>query len=276
MKIYNKIQLIINNISADNVFVYAAQASFYIITSSIPFIMLLLSLAQYFLPINRQDFTSLVVPLVPEVIKPSVEVIISEIFYKASGSVISITAITSIWSASRGIAAIERGIRNVYHTPTRHIFLLDIAASFIYTIIFLLVIIFFLLTVVFGTSIMQLLQVKSELLYWIFEKTSRIKWTLIIFLLTFFFSLIYAAFSGKKIHFKEHLPGAIFTTVIWIIFSVLYSFYIENFANYSYLYGSLTAIVLLMLWIYSCMVIFLLGGELNVLLLVYKPKKRDW
>ena len=275
MNIYKKIQSIIKIVSADNIFVYAAQASFYIIISSIPFIMLLLSLAEYILPVSEQDFAGLVIPLVPEVIKKPVAAIISELFYKTSGSVISITALTSLWSASRGIAAIERGIRNVYHTPTRTAFLLDIAASLFYTVMFIIIMIVFLATVVFGTSIIHFLEVKSGFLCWIFGKTSWIKWLITFLVLTIFFALIYMAFSGRKISLKRHFPGAVFTTVVWIIFSVLYSFYIENFANYSYLYGSLTAIVLLMLWIYSCMVIFLLGGELNVTVLVWKLKKRN-
>lgn len=275
MNILKKIQGIIKIISTDNIFVYSAQASFYIIISSIPFIMLLLSLAQYIIPVSEQDIFRLVIPLMPEVIKEPVRSIISELFYKSSGSVISITAISTLWSASRGIAAIERGIRNVYHTPTRRALFLDIAASLFYTIIFIIIVILFLATTVFGTSIIMFLEVKSGLLCWIFGKASWMRWIITFCVLTTFFALIYTAFSGRKIQLKRNLPGSVFTTLVWMIFSVLYSFYIENFANYSYLYGSLTAIVLLMLWVYFCMIIFLIGGEINVTVLVIKLKKRN-
>lgn len=275
MNIIKKIQSIIKIISSDNIFVYSAQASFYIIISSIPFIMLLLSLTQYVLPVNEQDIFRLVVPLMPEVIKEPVMSIISELFYKSSGSVISITAISTLWSASRGIAAIERGIRNVYHTPCRRAFFLDVTASIFYTIIFIIIVILFMATTVFGNSIITFLEVKSGLLCWIFGKTSWMRWILTFCILTAFFALIYTAFSGRKIQLKRNLPGAVFTTTVWMIFSVLFSFYIENFANYSYLYGSLTAIVLMMLWVYFCMIIFLLGGEINITVLVCKLKKRN-
>lgn len=275
MNIWKKFQSIAKIITADNIFVYSAQASFYIIISSIPFIMLLLSLTQYILPVSEQDIFRVVLPLMPEVIKEPVKSIISELFYKSSGSVISITAISTLWSASRGIAAIERGIRNVYHTPTRDAFFLDIAASIFYTITFIIIVIAFLATTVFGTSIIMFLEVKSGLLCWIFGKTSWMRWVITFCVLTTFFALIYTAFSGRRIQFKRNLPGSVFTTCVWMIFSTLYSFYIENFANYSYLYGSLTAIVLLMLWVYFCMIIFLLGGEINVTVLVCKLKKRN-
>ncbi len=275
MNVIKKIQSIAKIIDADNIFVYSAQASFYIIISSIPFIMLLLSLSQYFLPVSEQDIFRLVIPLMPEVIKEPIKSIISELFYKSTGSVISITAISTLWSASRGIAAIERGIKNVYHTPSRRTFFLNIAASIFYTIIFIIIVIAFLATTVFGTSIIMFLEVKSGLLCWIFSKASWVRWLITFCILTIFFAAIYTAFSGRKIHIKRNLPGAVFTTSVWMIFSTLYSFYIENFANYSYLYGSLTAIVLMMLWVYFCMIIFLLGGEINVTILVCKLKKRN-
>lgn len=275
MKLHKKIYSIAQIICRDNIFVYSAQASFYIIISSIPFLMLMLLLAQYILPVSESDVLGMVIPFIPEVIKPSVREIINEIFYKASGSVISITAISSIWSASRGIAAIERGTRSVYHSPTRSFFLLDIFASFFYTFAFIIVMILFLALFVFGNSIISFLELKSGVLCWILSKASWSKWLLTFAVLTVFFALIYMAFSGRKIQLKRHFPGAVFTTVGWIIFSVLFSFYIENFANYSYLYGSLAAIVLMMLWVYSCMIIFLIGGEINVTVLVCKLKKRN-
>lgn len=268
-RIYNTAALI----SRDNVFLYSAQASFYIIISSIPFIMLLLSLAQYILPVSETDVLGMVIPLMPEVLKPSASAIINEIFYKASGSVISVTAISSLWSASRGIAAIERGTRKVYRTPARGVFIFDVLASFFYTFAFIIVMLLFLALFVFGNSIAAFLELKSGILCWILGKTSWTKWILTLAVLTLMFALIYMAFSGRKIHLKRHLPGAIFTTCGWVVFSVLFSFYIENFANYSYLYGSLTAIVLMMLWVYSCMIIFLIGGEINVTVLISKLKK---
>ncbi len=275
MKIYKKIERFIKIIDADNIFVYSAQASFYIIISSIPFIMLLLSLSQYLLPLNEQDISEIILPLVPAVIKEPVKSIISELFYKSSGSVISITAISTLWSSSRGIAAIERGIRNVYHTPVRDTFLLNIAASIFYTVTFIAIMIILLATTVFGTSIIRFFELKSVILHWIFYKTSWMRWVITFCVLTTFFAVIYMAFSGRKIPLKRHIPGSVFTTSAWMIFSVLFSFYIENFANYSYLYGSLTAIVLLMLWVYFCMIIFLLGGEINMMVLISKLKKRN-
>lgn len=272
MKLYRKIKDLVKLINEDNIFVYSAQASFYIIISSIPFAILLLSLSQYILTLDEQGFSELIITFIPDVIKPPIKSILSELFHKHSSSVISITAISSLWSASRGVAAIERGIQNVYHTPARSNFLLNIISSIFYTITFITAVIFFIGISIFLASIARFFETESMFLN-LLLKNARLIWRIFIFfILTVFFSLIYMLFSKRKIPFKSHLPGALFSTFIWMIFSVLFSFYIENFANYSYIYGSLTAIVLLMLWIYFCMIIFLLGGKLNMLILIKTAK----
>ena len=275
MNTKTKIFNLIRAIARDNVYMYSAQASFYIIISSIPFIMMLLSLAKFILPVSESDIVIIASSFLPEIVIPSFENIIHEIFYKVSGSVISISAVSSIWTASRGIQAIERGTRNVYHSPKRKTVFLDIFASFLYTFIFIIIMILYLTVFVFGNSIIHFLDLQSGVWHLIFSRTGWLKWIFSLILLVFTFSLLYMAFSGKKLHLKNHMHGAIFTTFAWMLFSFLFSYYIENFANYSYIYGSLAAIVLIMLWVYSCMIIFLVGGEINMAILVSREKRRQ-
>ena len=270
----NKFFNLIRAIARDNVYMYSAQASFYIIISSIPFIMMLLSLAKFILPVSESDIVIIASSFLPEVVLPSFENIIHEIFYKVSGSVISISAISSIWTASRGIQAIERGTRNVYHSPRRTTIFLDILASFIYTFAFILIMILYLTVFVFGNSIINFLDLQSGIWHFILSRTAWMKWFFGFILIILSFSFLYMAFSGRKMHLKNHLHGAIFTTLAWMMFSFLFSFYIENFANYSYIYGSLAAIVLIMLWVYSCMIIFLVGGEINMAILTSRERRR--
>ena len=273
MKLWRKILNISEIINRDNLFLYASQAAFYIIIATIPFIMMLLSLIGFILPLSKEYLLSVASPLIPEIIKIPVEKIIAELF-DSSFSVASVTALSALWPASRGIAAVERGIRNVYHTPPRKSFVKNVLSSFFYTIIFILTITVLLVLFVFGNYLIELLRIKSLLLKLIFGRTSLIKWLFTYGMMTLVFAFLYSAFSGRSLRFKCHFPGAIFTSAGWMIFSVLFSFYIENFADYSYIYGSLTAIVLMMLWVYFCMVIFLLGGEVNKLVMVSGINRR--
>lgn len=274
MKLYKKIMAVTGVINKDNIFVYAAQAAFYIIIASIPSVMMLLSLVKFILPVTGNDLISVIIPLIPDVIKTPVIGIISDIYENSSFSIASITAISALWSASRGVAAVERGIRSVYHTPPRKSFVKTVIASFFYTMIFILLILIFLAVVVFGNHIIEFMQVKSVLIRIIFGRTSMLKWVFTYAMMFLMFAFLYSAFSGKNLKFRCHFPGAVFSSAGWMIFSVLYSFYIENFANYSYTYGSLAAIVLMMLWVYFCMVIFLLGAEANKLIMVSGINRR--
>jgi membrane protein len=77
---------------------------------------------------------------------------------------------------------------------------------------------------------------------------------------------MYKVLPNIRTGFWDQLPGALFTTVIWLLYSFFYAFYIDHFSNFSFTYGSLAAIVFMMLWLYSCMKIILIGGEINMYL----------
>lgn len=261
-KIYKIIRNFIDKISEDEVFVYAAQSSFYIVTASIPFMMLFLALIEFILPISEAEAVGLAKTLVPGVLKTPIETIIKEIFNRST-AVISITGITALWSASRGVAAVERGIKKVYKTKKKRIFFIDIAFSVFYTVLFIIALLLTLLLMVFGGTIYDILGN-----YWLWiEDLERVMGGLqeIIYFvgLNVFFAFVYKIFAGKNASLKKQFPGAFFTTSGWFLFSFIFSVYVENFANYSYVYGSLTILVLMMLWLYSCMIILLLGAEVN-------------
>ena len=83
------------------------------------------------------------------------------------------------------------------------------------------------------------------------------------------FAGLYTLVPMRRHSLKSQLPGALFSTLGWIVFSGLFSLYFNNFSNYSYMYGSLTAVVVLMLWLYICICILLIGAELNYYLEKY-------
>ena len=78
--------------------------------------------------------------------------------------------------------------------------------------------------------------------------------------------LAYRGFSKVGICFRHHFLGAAFSAVGWLVYSWIFSLYIEHFANYSLIYGGLAAIVVFMLWLYMCMQILLIGAEINAYL----------
>ena len=192
--------------------------------------------------------------------------IIDEIYNTAlSKALISVTAITTLWSAGKGILAIMKGLNSVYDIEETRNYVFLRLASAIYTLIFAIMIIGSITLFVFG----------NRLYLWIIRKVPVLTdfALLIISLRTFiglivlitFFLFIYTVIPNRKTKLFNQLPGAIISATGWIGFSYAFSFYIDNFSNYSSMYGSLTAIVLFMLWIYFCMYILFIGAEINLI-----------
>ncbi|MDO5479753.1 MAG: YihY/virulence factor BrkB family protein, partial [Clostridia bacterium] len=173
-------------------------------------------------------------------------------------ALMSFGGVTAFWSASRGVLSVQRGIRKVYKKSFEENFFKNIAVSVFYTMLLLIALLAILALMVF-----------ENLLYGVFLNILPIKpdfneKIMLCLSLVVFFTFMYWVFVGKGTKLKDHFAGGVFTTLGWILASFIFSVYVENFANYSYIYGSLSVIVLMMLWIYILMIILLLGAEVNV------------
>ena len=247
----------------DEISVYAAQASFFIVIAFFPFLMLLLTLIQFIPAITKSDLLYTLVTIMPDMLDSLIISIVDDLYTKSPGTIISATAILALWSASRGMLAIERGLNRVYESPHDRGYILRRLICIGYTFLFIIACIGSLFILVLGDSI------QGFLLRWFPMAATAARYiislrTLIAFwLLVLIFDGLYTYIPVKKHSLKSQLPGALFSTVGWISFSSLFSIYFNNFSNYSYMYGSLTAVVVLMLWLYICICILLIGAEIN-------------
>ncbi len=239
---------------------FTAQCAYYTVLSFIPFVVLIVTLIQY-LPIQREVLISTIGYIMPDGMSEATIGIIEEVYSKSVGT-ISISAIFVVWSARRGFYALSKGLQSVYETYKEYNFIWLQIKSLILTIIFVIAIVSALLVSVFGNSILEVLQVKFNLsgnIANIFH-FSKIGIYVALFII---FLLMYRFVPGHKIGTKKQIPGAILATVGWYVISLIFSIYLETFKGFSIMYGSLTTIVLAMMWVYFCMYIILLGAELN-------------
>lgn len=268
----NRIYLLIEFVLAftrkmrdDFVSSFAAQGAFFIIISSFPFAMFLLTLIQY-LPITESTLLGIVNTYIPDTFSPYIISIITEVYNYASGTIISLTAITTLWSASRGLIAIMRGLNNIYGIQeTRNYFKIRILALF-YTFVFALMLIGTLFLLVFGNSLLIWIENKIPALTDLALLLISIRTTVVLLVLVVLFITIYLFIPNRKSSFIRELPGAFISAAGWMIFSYGFSYYIDHMKNFTNTYGSLTAAVLLMLWLYFCMYILFFGGEVNYVL----------
>ncbi len=261
-----KIDAVARKISHDQIPVYGAQASYFIIVSAIPFAMALLSLIQFFIPTERTEALSYLLGILPESLSEAVTSAVNDIFTNSATSIVSLAVVVAIWSASKGVMALERCLHVIYQVQEKQNFILRRLRSVLCTLFFLMVIVITLGLLVFGNTIQSVLSAHIPFLgqieFLIFGLRSLLSTA------TFLaaFSAVYMVLSGARRRFLQVLPGVLFSTVGWTLFSLIYAYYITNFSNYTYLYGSLGAIILMMLWLYFCIIILLAGAELNVFL----------
>lgn len=243
----------------DAVGAYAAFAAFFVIVSFFPFVMLLLTLMQ-FLPFSAQDMTQFIQMWLPSAVIEMIAPLIDEI-YSASTGLISVTAVAAIWAASKGIYALVCGLNSVYGVKeTRNIIVVR-AMSIFYTVVFLGLIIGCMTLLIFGKMIFDWLELYAPWLS--FLAHFRLLIGLLVFIL--FFLVIFRALPNRSSGILSELPGAIIAAIGWVLFSMIYSYYIDHFSSFPIIYGSITAVVFMMLWLYFCMYITLLAAEINSL-----------
>lgn len=261
-----------DRITADRVCVYAAQASYFIVISAVPFVMLLLTLLRYIFTIDENEVCTLAAEYLPELLLPYADTIIEELFGN-NLPIISVSAIAILWAASQGIKSIGQGIRNIYGTTGQAGFIRNTALSLFFTVISIIGVTVAAALVIFGRVITDYLDARFDIAI---RQSGIFTLARLLFMpavLILMLAGIYKGLCRHEMHFSRQFPGALIATGGWIIFSRAYSFYIDNFADYSYIYGSLTAVVLFMLWLYACMIILLCGAELNLWL--YERRRNE-
>ena len=273
--IRKNIETVLETISSHHTGTYAAQAAYFFVLSLIPIIILLLTMVQ-FTSVKMEDVMAAVLQVFPSSVEGLIRSIVLEV-YTRSGSIIPITVLVALWSAGKGVLSVTSGLNCIYdNTETRNYLYLRIRASF-YTVIFILAIILSLVLSVFGNSISMMVYEHVPFLSKVVDFIIRIRTVVTLVVLTVFWDLVYKFLPNRKnmakTTLKRQLPGALFTGSGWLLISFFFSVYLDVFTGFSSMYGSLTTIILIMLWLYVCMYIILLGGEVNALLEGFTTKK---
>lgn len=265
-KIYKIIEKLFKNMGEDLVSEYSAQCSYYTILSFIPFIILVLTMIQY-TGVGPQALFNAISKIIPSSMNEIILDIVQEVYSKSIGT-ISISIIFTIWSAGKGLFALNKGLQSVYNTNNKE------SASYIYlrvkaiieTIMFIILIVLGLTLLVFGNSLIEIIQKYVGGLE-NYNTISAIVTQIALILITFLiFLLLYKFMPKHKVSFKSQIYGAIFGAIALNIISIVFSKYLYIFKGFSITYGSLATLMLIMMWIYSCFYTVFFGAELNKLI----------
>ncbi|MCH5199420.1 MAG: YihY/virulence factor BrkB family protein [Oscillospiraceae bacterium] len=254
---------------ADNLTAYAAQATFFIFISIFPFLMLFLNLIKYIPIFSSENVETWNLDFMSPTIGEMLKSIVAEAGETGSGALISITTIAALWACSKGVLGVIYGLNSIYKTTEKRGYVRLRAVAVFYTIAFIVALIVALTFMVFGNRILDAVLINTPVPASFAEAVRIVRWLVSLGFLVLFFMFIYTVIPERKTKMKNELPGALISAAGWIGFSALYSFYIDNFGNHSSVYGSLTAIVLFMLWLYFCMIILFFGAEINDMIRVH-------
>ena len=284
----------------NNMTVYSGNATLFIVTAIFPFIMLIISIVNLLPGYSTKDVADILFHILPDLdpIKELVESMITTLRNQSGGLLASAAAVTTLWSASKGVFAIQQGLDQLDQEeedsdPTEEekeqlkkkgkSVVRSILKRLIFTLMLVVLIPALLVFEMLGDSILGAI-------YSAFEKLGSDKLTATLSRIDSFFqtsSLLvilfavlvilqfYAKLPEKHRTLKSQLPGALLTSVGWLVFTKLFSFFIPRFYRASSLYGSLASLFLVLMWLRFVVMILFAGGVVNRALEEEQPKAEN-
>ncbi|KAB2331928.1 YihY/virulence factor BrkB family protein [Bacillus mesophilum] len=252
-----------NRVHNDDVFGLAAQLAYFFLLSLFPLLLFLVTLVPY-LPITLEDILSVVRDYAPGDTMALIENNVNQLSEK-NGKLLSFGIIATIWSASNGINAVVRAFNKAYDVQESRSFLVSRGMAILLTFGMIIVFVVALLLPVFGRQIGEFLFNVFGLSDFFLTVWNMLRWLVSPVILFIIFVGLYWFAPNKKLTCISVIPGAIFATLGWILTSLAFSYYVSSFGNYSATYGSIGAIIVLMVWFYLSGIIILIGGEINAI-----------
>ncbi|WP_443770865.1 YihY/virulence factor BrkB family protein [Anaerostipes sp.] len=271
IKLISMIESIVDKAQKDHITAFSAQAAFFTVLSFFPFLIVVLSLMRFF-PITPSDMIELAKTYLPKQYSASFIPIIHSLNGKLTTTYMSFTILTLLWSASKGILSMMTGLNTIHEIEEkRNYFVLRFISS-IYIALMAIAVLFGMVLLLFGNSLLlQLYRFEPVL------ANQHLVFAVIRFILAFaifiiVFIIMFRFLPSENFKTKEVLPGALITSIGWIIISFFFSMYFDNFKMFNIMYGGLTSILMTLFWLYFCMMILFVGAEINNYF--YKQKQK--
>jgi len=254
----------------DDLLSIGAQATFFLLFSLFPFLIFLIALITYMPMVNLQDSIQVLTALIPANAYLILRDIVNQTLANRSVTLLSFGVLSALWSSASGVTSLIRGINRAYdQEETRRSWKIT-AVSLYFTLELAIAIIFSLILIVFGKVL------GTQLFHFLgFSDASLQVWNYVGYIIALittilvFISLYYNT-PNRRSKFREVIPGAVVASLGWVIISIAFSYYIDNFGNYSKVYGSLGGIIALLMWLYVSSIIILMGAEINASLMFSK------
>ena len=246
----------------------AAALSYFLLFSMLPLLMFVGAIIGR-LNISVEDFRP-VFELMPKSLQELILSYFGQLSVSPSFSPMLIGTLLTLYFLSRAVRSMMRTVDRIYRVEVHRRAVLDILLSFAMTAGFLLTVVCSFVLVVAGRMLLHQLARMVPLPVHLIESVRGTGFWMMIALVFVFLMLFNKIVPNLHLGFREVWPGALFSLVAWVLVSWCFSFYVDNMAQYSVLYGSLATAIVLMLWLYLVSMILLMGPQLNHTLVVMR------
>lgn len=243
-----------------NISAYAASIAFFFFLSIVPMLMVICMVIPY-TPLTEENLVQAVTDITPDRVDPVVEDLIADVYDKSAG-ILSIAVIATLWSAAKGVMALMQGLNAVNGVDEKRNYFVIRVVACLYTVVMLIVVILSLFINVFGNQLVNLALHRIPQLQRLVVFLMHFRFLVVWAVLTLLFATVYAFMPDDRLRFREQIPGATFAAVVWSVFSWGFSMYVDYSNSYG-IYGSLAIIIIILLWMYFCMYIIMIGAYLN-------------
>jgi membrane protein len=241
---------------------YAANAGFFMILSLFPALVLVLSLLRY-TGLQVSGLVELLSGFLPAALMGTVEELILSTYENSSYRLVGLSAVTAIWSASKGVYGLLTGLNTVYGVAEDRSWLHTRLISIFYTFLFFGLLLLTLVLQVFGSTWLHLLPIARSGLFRLLRRILDFPFLLLLLVQTGVFMLIFAFLPNGRNRLRHTVPGAALASLGWLAISHLFSLYVENFASLTNIYGSVYTLALAMLWLYFCLSLVFYSAAFN-------------
>ncbi len=261
----SRVRSLWRGVKRHRILIYSSSGAYYIFLSFVPLLLLFSSLLS-FTDISQADFMEIVATYMPQSMYEFMIDVVDTV-YAGGSAAVTVSAVLTVWSASASARAIMRGMDVVYNVTRRENIAFFYIRGCLYMLAFVAVFLLVLVVLVYGEILLgwirNLLPHSADVDF-IFYELRALRFPVTMAFLVLVFMGLYTFIPAQRQAFKDQWIGAVFTSVMWTIFSAVFSVYASN-ANSLGAYGYVGTIIVVLMWMHYCLFFLLVGGHINYL-----------
>ena len=256
----------------DDILAFSSQLAYNFLLSFFPFMIFIVALISK-IGLKTDLFNKVLKNILPNNAYVLINNILLETIYQNHNTLISVTIVLAIWTSSIGFSGVVKGINRAYNIKEKRPYWKLQIINVVYTIMLAMSIVLTMVILKYGGLENKILINPTYYDAFFIALWRLTKYLIVGLFLILILASVYRYAPSIRLSFRQVLPGTIFSAVTWLLACFGFSYYANNYARYSEFYGSITAVIVLMIWLFVSSNIILIGGEINSVLR-YKIKDR--